>query len=102
MNLSEDDSRALNTWQKLCFNAQSSNTSPSSRADAWRRLLIQIHTLKRRLVDETQAQAFWSIKCTALSLIVIVPWAIFIYSCRDVTVERYVLSAPSCSQLFKR
>lgn len=47
MNLSEGDSRALNTWQKLCFNAESSNTSPSSRGDAWRRLLIQIHTLKR-------------------------------------------------------
>lgn len=38
--------------------------------------------------------SFWPIKCTALYLIVIVSWAIFIYLCRDVIVERYFQLVP--------
>lgn len=48
MNYSYDDSRALNLWQRVHFNTDSSNDA-SSRADAWRRLLVQLQTFRRRL-----------------------------------------------------
>ncbi|RMX52406.1 hypothetical protein pdam_00019564 [Pocillopora damicornis] len=46
MNYSYDDSRALNLWQRVHFNTDSSNDA-SSRADAWRRLLVQLQTFRR-------------------------------------------------------
>lgn len=48
MSYSYDDSRALNLWQRVHFNTDSSNDA-SSRADAWRRLLVQLQTFRRRL-----------------------------------------------------
>ena len=48
MNYSYDDSRALNLWQRVHFNTDSSNDA-SSTADAWRRLLVQLQTFRRRL-----------------------------------------------------
>lgn len=46
MNLSHGDSRVLNMWQRLYFDAESSK-SPSDEADAWRRLLIQLRTSRK-------------------------------------------------------
>ncbi|XP_058945636.2 fidgetin-like protein 1 [Pocillopora verrucosa] len=46
MNYSYDDSRALNLWQRIHFNTDSSNDA-SYRADAWRRLLVQLQTFRR-------------------------------------------------------
>ncbi|XP_068709902.1 fidgetin-like protein 1 isoform X2 [Montipora foliosa] len=46
MNLPHDDSCSLNMWQRLCLEAESSK-SPECTAAAWRRLLIQVATLKK-------------------------------------------------------
>ncbi|XP_067038080.1 fidgetin-like protein 1 [Acropora muricata] len=46
MHLSHDDSCALNMWQRLYFEAESS-TNSHSRANAWRRLLIQAGAMRK-------------------------------------------------------
>ena len=64
MNYSYDDSRALNLWQRIHFNTDSSNDA-SSRADAWRRLLVQLQTLRRRLANtfnNTKLKPFCCVK----------------------------------------
>lgn len=50
MNYSYVDCRAMNMWQRLYFNTELTNASPTGRADAWRRLLAQLNILRRRLV----------------------------------------------------
>ena len=67
MNYSYDDSRVLNLWQRLHFNTDSSNGA-SCRADAWRRLLVQLQTLKRRLACTCKNTEHKLIRCKLFNL----------------------------------